>query len=94
MAAFKKQEEPPLPTVVFPNGEVEILEKKPVSLETVAGPSETGFPSGVHLRLFAQARELQSFETNTSKPSKVPRLDAFQCLSTRSAASCCQHADK
>ena len=78
--------EPPLPPVVFPKGE---LERKPVSLETVARISQLHRRSV--LRLFAQARELQSFENNTSKPSKVPRLDAFQCLGTRSAASCCQH---
>ena len=34
----KKQEEPPLPPVVFPKGEVEILKRKPVSLRQWQAP--------------------------------------------------------
>ena len=70
--------------------------KKPVLLGTVTA-SETGFPSAspacIGMHSLAQVERLQTLETNTSFPSKLPRLDAFQCFSTRSA-SCCQHVDK
>ena len=82
-AAFKKQEEPPLPPVVFPKGEVEILERKPVSLETVA-PLETGFPIS---RLDKSTRHA------LSNMHRTWHIHLLPCSHTNDTVICRRHCD-
>ena len=89
-AAFKKQEEPPLPPVVFPKGEVEILERKPVSLETVARISQ--------LYLRSLLRLLPRLENYKASRTTLRSLQKFQAgcfpmfghaLSSELLSTCC-----